>query len=192
MPELVSYLAFDPAEYTHGATWRPIPPIRTVSSSSSVTTTTTRTSSRRWNCWQRRFRTNRLSPWEPGRRARLASRLLQSGALSEAEIHALYAGARLVVFPSFYEGFGFPIVTTLAYGGTLLARQSPLLEEIAARSFARGRVVPFTDRIELVELVGRLLHGEDVATLPVGTAVENGRPMSWQDVGAGFSRFSRV
>jgi glycosyltransferase involved in cell wall biosynthesis len=116
-------------------------------------------------------------------------KVLQSGTLSEAEIHALYAGARLVVFPSFYEGFGFPIVTTLAYGGTLLARQSPLLEEIAARSIARGRIVAFAHRDELVELVGRLLHGEEVATLPLGTALDNGRPMSWQDVGRGILAF---
>lgn len=110
-------------------------------------------------------------------------RVLQSGTLSEAEIHRLYAGARLVVFPSFYEGFGFPILMTLAYGGTLVARESALLDEIAARCVPRGRIVPFARRDELVDVVGRLLHGEDVAPLPLGTALDNGRPMSWQDVG---------
>ncbi|MBA2259501.1 MAG: hypothetical protein H0W18_11430, partial [Acidobacteria bacterium] len=93
------------------------------------------------------------------------------------------AGARLVVFPSFYEGFGFPILTTLAYGGTLVARQSTLLDEIAARCVPRGRIVPYARRDELVDVVGRLLHGEDVTTLPLGTKVENGRPLSWRDVG---------
>jgi glycosyltransferase involved in cell wall biosynthesis len=111
-------------------------------------------------------------------------RVLQSGTLSDADIHRLYAGAHLVLFPSFYEGFGFPILTTLAYGGTLVARESALLHEIAARSTPRGRIVPFTRRDELVEIVGRLLHGEDVAALPLGTALEHGqRPKSWRDVG---------
>ena len=108
---------------------------------------------------------------------------LESGSLSEVEIHRLYAGARLVVFPSLYEGFGFPIPTTLAYGGTLVARQSGLLDEIAARCVPHGRIVPYVRRDELVEVVGRLLHREDVTTLPLGTRLDNGRPIAWRDVG---------
>jgi hypothetical protein len=111
-------------------------------------------------------------------------KVLSSGKLSEREIHRLYASARLVVFPSFYEGFGFPMLTTLAYGRTLLARRSTLLDEIAARCAPRGRVVAFDRREELVEVIGRLLHGEDVPGLPLGTALEHGRPRSWADVGA--------
>jgi len=111
-------------------------------------------------------------------------KVLQSGTLSEAEIHRLYANARLVVFPSFYEGFGFPVLTTLAYGGTLVARRSALLDEIAGRCAPRGRIVPYARRDELVDVVGRILHGEAVGTLPLGTALdEDERPLSWQDIG---------
>jgi glycosyltransferase involved in cell wall biosynthesis len=113
-------------------------------------------------------------------------RVLRSGTLTDAEIHRLYAGARLVVFPSFYEGFGFPILTTLAYGRTLVARDSALLREIACRCAPHGRIVPFARRDALVDVVGRLLHGEDVETVPLGTALENGRPMSWLDVARGI------
>ena len=188
MPELVSYLSFDPAEYTR----RNLPAASSNQESfifivgndydhKDVDPTT------EWLATAFPYQsivalgaTKAITP---------RVKVVQSGALSEAEIHALYAGAHLVVFPSFYEGFGFPIVTTLAYGGTLLARQSPLLEEIASRSLAPGRIVPFADRAELVELVGRLLHSEEVATLPVGTAIENGRPMSWRDIGAAILAF---
>jgi glycosyltransferase involved in cell wall biosynthesis len=188
MPELVSYLAFDPADYTR-------PNMATDSSNPDSFIFIVGNDYDHKDVEPTMELLATAFPYESivALGARKAStprvKVVQNGALSEAEIHALYADARLVVFPSFYEGFGFPIVTTLAYGGTLLARQSPLLEEIAARSFPRGRVVPFADRIELVELVGRLLHGEDVATLPIGTAVEDGRPMSWQDVGAGIVAF---
>ena len=64
-------------------------------------------------------------------------RSYSAGSLSEAEIQRLYSGARCIVFPSFYEGFGFPIVTALAYGKTLIARRSDLLQRsprIAARA----------------------------------------------------------
>jgi hypothetical protein len=116
-------------------------------------------------------------------------RMLQSGMLSEAEIHRLYANARMVLFPSFYEGFGFPVLTTLAYRGTLVARGSTLLEEIAGRCVQRGRIVPFTRRDELIEVVGRILHDEDVPTLPLGTALDEGRPLSWQDIGSSILAF---
>jgi glycosyltransferase involved in cell wall biosynthesis len=111
-------------------------------------------------------------------------KMLQSGKLSETEIHRLYANARLVVFPSFYEGFGFPVLTTLAYGGTVVARQSTLLDEIAARCVRRGRLVPFARRDELVQIVGQILHDEDVATLPLGATLADGQPSSWRDIGA--------
>ena len=116
-------------------------------------------------------------------------KMLQSGTIADAEIHRLYANARVVVFPSFYEGFGFPVLTTLAYGGTVVARKSALLEEIAARCVPRGRIVPFAHRDELLEVVGRILHGEEAATLPLGTALNEGRPLSWQDIAGRIMTF---
>ena len=116
-------------------------------------------------------------------------RMLQSGKLSETAIHRLYATARMVVFPSFYEGFGFPVLTTLAYGGTLVARRSALLDEIAARCMPRGRIVPFTRRDDLVTVVGQVLHGEDVTTLPLGTAIDEGGPLSWHEIGGRILAF---
>jgi glycosyltransferase involved in cell wall biosynthesis len=83
----------------------------------------------------------------------------RAGSLSEEDMNQLYAGARYVVFPSFYEGFGFPIVTALAYGKTLIARRSELLDEIAGRC-STGRVIEFARREDLVDIIGRLLHGE--------------------------------
>ena len=106
-----------------------------------------------------------------------------SGRLAELEVQQLYAHARLIVFPSFYEGFGLPVVTALAYGQTLLARESSLLEEIASRCPPRGRLIVFRQRNELVEHIGRLLHGEPVTEQTLGTALDGQRPRSWLDMG---------
>ncbi len=106
----------------------------------------------------------------------------QSGELPELEMHQLYANAQYVVFPSFYEGFGFPILTALAYGRTVLARRSDLLEEVAAQCDRRGRLIMFERREELVELIGRLVHGEPVPEHPLGLGLTNGRPKAWRDV----------
>jgi glycosyltransferase involved in cell wall biosynthesis len=108
--------------------------------------------------------------------------VLPSGTLSDREVHALYASARYVVCPSFYEGFGFPMVTALAYGRTVLARRSALVDEIAARCSPRGRLITFNRRDELVELLGRLIHGEPVTDCPLGSALVNSPPSGWRDV----------
>jgi glycosyltransferase involved in cell wall biosynthesis len=112
-----------------------------------------------------------------------------SGELPEPEVHRLYANAQYVVFPSFYEGFGFPILTALAYGRTVLARRSALLEEVAAQCDRRGRLIMFERREELVELIGRLVHGEPVPDHPLGLGLTNGRPKAWRDVARGTLEF---
>lgn len=116
--------------------------------------------------------------------------VLESGSVTDAELHRLYAGARAVVFPSFYEGFGFPIVTALAYGRTLLARRSALLEELAVRLAPGGRLAAYDRRDELVEFVGRVLHGEDVPDLRVGLTPAGAPPPSWLDVANAILRFT--
>ena len=43
---------------------------------------------------------------------------------------ALYAGAELFVFPSIYEGFGFPLLEAMAHGVPSIAARSSSLPEI--------------------------------------------------------------
>ena len=106
-----------------------------------------------------------------------------SGGLTHAQFGQLVAGARIVVFPSFYEGFGFPVVTGLSYGKPVVARRSTLLEEIAARSRPGGRLYAFSDPMELMEIVARLLGGADEGALPLGLGLKPGEePMRWPDV----------
>ena len=114
-------------------------------------------------------------------------RVHRSGSLSERDVDRLYAEARVVVFPSFYEGFGFPIVTALAHGKTLIARKSELLDEIAARC-STGRLITFTRRDQLVDILGRLLHGEALPEEPLGTAAAD-VSRRWSDVARDIMAF---
>jgi alpha-1,3-rhamnosyl/mannosyltransferase len=47
----------------------------------------------------------------------------------EADLPALYNGARALVYPSFYEGFGLPPAEMLACGGAVLASTAEALAE---------------------------------------------------------------
>lgn len=177
-PSLVSYFPFDPEEYIQadagaGHDDRPFflvigndydhkDVVRTVEVVASA------------------FPFQRIEVLGPVERETPLVRARRSGAFSESVIHQLYANAAYVIFPSFYEGFAFPIVTALAYGRTVLARRSTLLDELAARSVDRGgSLILFQTREELVDLLGRLVHGASVPRVPLGREVR-GTPRTWR------------
>jgi glycosyltransferase involved in cell wall biosynthesis len=52
--------------------------------------------------------------------------------LPPQQLAAVYAGAELFVFPSIYEGFGFPLLEAMAYGVPAIAANSSSLPEVGA------------------------------------------------------------
>jgi glycosyltransferase involved in cell wall biosynthesis len=108
---------------------------------------------------------------------------LPSGSVDEMEVARLYAGARAVVFPSYYEGFGFPVLTGLAYGRKVLARHSDLLLEVAAHYRGPGALVSYRSEAELVGRLGLLLQGKEVSVSAFGAALSPGsNPRGWPEV----------
>ena len=54
--------------------------------------------------------------------------------LDPADLAAVYAGAELFVFPSIYEGFGFPLLEAMAHGVPSIAARSSSLPEIGGEA----------------------------------------------------------
>ena len=52
------------------------------------------------------------------------------GSVDEADLPALYSGAEAFLFPSLYEGFGFPVLEAMACGTPVLSSDSTSLPEI--------------------------------------------------------------
>lgn len=61
-----------------------------------------------------------------------------SGDLPPASVAALYAGARAVLYPSHYEGFGLPLLHALAHRRPVLARDLPAAREVKAWAAGGG------------------------------------------------------
>ncbi len=76
-----------------------------------------------------------------------------SGALDDATIASLYGRADLVVYPSVYEGFGFPLVEALSHRKPILVRDLPPFAEIAAGMPESANIYRFQTDAELVALV---------------------------------------
>jgi glycosyltransferase involved in cell wall biosynthesis len=110
---------------------------------------------------------------------------IPSGELDPMELHRLIAGARVIVYPSLYEGFGLPVVEGMAYGRPVVVRRSALWGEIAGHSRLPGSLVEFDDAASLVDAVGRVLAGLPSCSLPTGIHLSDGlSPGGWRDSAA--------
>jgi glycosyltransferase involved in cell wall biosynthesis len=56
--------------------------------------------------------------------------IIESGRISEEELGGLYENSIAVLYPSYYEGFGLPIMNALAHNKVVLCRNSPPFMEI--------------------------------------------------------------
>ncbi len=65
------------------------------------------------------------------RAAALAPNFRLFGFVSEDALHALYAAATIVWYPSRYEGFGLPVVEAMACGAPVVASNGSSIPEIA-------------------------------------------------------------
>jgi GT2 family glycosyltransferase/glycosyltransferase involved in cell wall biosynthesis/SAM-dependent methyltransferase len=54
----------------------------------------------------------------------------KSGSLAQSEITKLYSSCKFVLYPSYYEGFGLPLMEALHFGRPVIARYSPLYREL--------------------------------------------------------------
>lgn len=90
-------------------------------------------------------------------RRRGVSRVTVLGHVSEAELEWLYANARLLVFPSTYEGFGFPLVEGFVHGLPVIAADIPALREL---DDGAARFVPPRDPRAWADAVTALAHDD--------------------------------
>src|SRR4029077_1968532 len=73
-----------------------------------------------------------------------------SGHLTDAQMQGLLNGAKVVVFPSHYEGFGIPVIESLAYSKPVLARSIPVMRELRERLPARENPILYSSTKDLV------------------------------------------
>ena len=62
----------------------------------------------------------------------LGDRVRQTGFVPDEEMSALYSGAECLVMPSWYEGFGIPVVEAMACGTPVVSSNAGCLPEVVA------------------------------------------------------------
>ena len=87
----------------------------------------------------------------------LGGKVLYTGKISDEMMASWYRGAVATVFPSLYEGFGLPVIESMACGTPVIASNTTSLPE------AGGDAAYYVDPMEpesIAEGIRRILHDE--------------------------------
>lgn len=88
----------------------------------------------------------------------------------------LYAGARLFTFPSFYEGFGLPVLEAMASGVPVVCSNSASLPEVLGDC---GLMTVAEDVIGFTELIRRGLEDDDWRKTAIMAGLTRAATFSW-------------
>jgi alpha-1,3-rhamnosyl/mannosyltransferase len=114
--------------------------------------------------------------------------VIHLGYVADAHLAALYNGARALVYPSFYEGFGLPPLEMMACGGAVLASTAGALVETVG---GRAHLTNPEDVDGWRAAMARVLTEDDWwQTLRRG-ATETARPYTWERCAAETLRVYR-
>lgn len=90
-------------------------------------------------------------------RLHLQARVIFPGFVADADLPALYSAARVLAYPSLYEGFGLPMLEAMACGTPVVASTASCLPEVAGGA---AWLVPPTDVEALAQALDQALTDE--------------------------------
>jgi len=93
------------------------------------------------------------------------------------DLAGLYSGARAFVFPSLYEGFGFPVLEAMACGTPVVCANTSSLPEVAGDA---ALLVDPQDTAALAAAIGQLLSGEALRASLAAKGLEQVQKFSWE------------
>jgi len=108
----------------------------------------------------------------------LADRVRYIGYVEAADRRALYEGARLLVQPSFDEGFGIPVLEAMAAGVPVVAANRGALPEVLGDA---GVLVDALDPVGMAAGMARVLDDDGFASACVAKGVQRARQFTWSE-----------
>ncbi len=110
-------------------------------------------------------------------RAGLSSRVRRLGHVSRQDLSSLYQSADVMVFPSFEEGFGLPVLEAMAFGLPVVAARTSSLPEVGGD--AAVYVDPYDER-DICEQVVRAVEDDTLRKTLVERGLARAKQFTWR------------
>ncbi len=104
-------------------------------------------------------------------------RVVVAGFVDDADLPALYTLAAALAFPSWYEGFGLPILEAMACGTPVVSADNSSLPEVVADA---GLLVDAGSPEELAQAMAVLLLDEGLRARLIAAGHRQARRFTWQ------------
>jgi glycosyltransferase involved in cell wall biosynthesis len=107
--------------------------------------------------------------------------VLLPGYIADEDKAALLSGADAFLFPSLYEGFGFPVLEAMACGTPVLCSKSSSLPELVCSSEGEAALlVDPLDTVAMSEAIGRIVSDRALRDSLVQRGFANIQRFSWK------------
>jgi len=114
---------------------------------------------------------------EAARQSGVAERILFAGFVSDEELLQLYNACELFVFPSFYEGFGLPVLEAMACGRAVACSRTSAMPEVADGA---GILFDPYSSSEIVRAMADLLRDSELRARMERLGLQRAARFSWR------------
>jgi glycosyltransferase involved in cell wall biosynthesis len=111
-------------------------------------------------------------------RLNLNNEVIFTGYVSHSDLPAIYKAAGLFIFPSFYEGFGLPVLEAMACGTPCITSNTSAFMEIA--SDASLKINPYNIK-EMAEAMQRLIRDQNLRNALIEKGLKQIEKFDWLD-----------
>ncbi len=103
--------------------------------------------------------------------------VIETGFVRDEDVAALYSGALALVFPSLYEGFGFPVLEAMRCGTPVITSTASSLPEVAGDA---ALLVNPRDTDAIAAAIGQIVSDDGLHQTLVARGFEQSRRFTWQ------------
>jgi glycosyltransferase involved in cell wall biosynthesis len=103
--------------------------------------------------------------------------IVRTGYVEDDDLPALYSGATLFIYPSFYEGFGMPPLEAMACGTPVITSNNSSLPEVVGNA---GIMVDAKDTRSLTKNIEKVLKSKKLQSEMSKKGLKQAKNFSWE------------